>query len=85
VRGPHVGDVGLLHEEVRQILAGLRALDPEGREATILYGTTIATNAIIERKGAPTALLAEVKGGPGRRVEKRPLRRRSPFSRAGRR
>lgn len=44
-------------DPAQAVLAGLNVLDPERRERVVLYGTTIATNALLERKGAPTALL----------------------------
>ncbi|MBI1258088.1 MAG: hydantoinase/oxoprolinase family protein [Chloroflexi bacterium] len=41
------------------MLAGLRAVSPAGLEAftRIAHGTTVATNAILERKGAKSALI----------------------------
>ncbi len=44
-------------DPARSILAGLAVIDPEGREPVIVYGTTLATNALLERKGARTVLL----------------------------
>lgn len=43
----------------RAMLAGLEAITPGGLEALIAvaHGTTVATNAILERKGARTALI----------------------------
>ncbi len=38
------------------ILEGLRSLAPDG-ECEILHGSTVATNALLERKGARTALI----------------------------
>jgi len=51
---PHAPELGVL-EGVRQVLAkaGLAPADI----ALVIHGTTLATNAVIERKGARTALL----------------------------
>jgi N-methylhydantoinase A len=51
---PHAPELGVL-EGVRLVLARA-ALAPEDI-ALVIHGTTLATNAIIERKGARTALL----------------------------
>src|SRR5688572_14154678 len=47
------------HDPSAAMLAGLRELSPGGLEAIerIAHGSTIATNAILERKGAKTALI----------------------------
>jgi N-methylhydantoinase A len=47
-------------DPAQAMLAGLAALSPEGLEviARISHGSTVATNAILERKGARTALIA---------------------------
>jgi len=44
-------------DPARSILRGLAAIDPDAREPVVVYGTTLATNALLERKGAPTAVL----------------------------
>jgi N-methylhydantoinase A len=41
----------------RAILAGLRALAPEGRLSLLAHGTTVATNALIQRRGGQVALV----------------------------
>jgi N-methylhydantoinase A len=41
----------------RAILQGLRALAPEGSLAVLAHGTTVATNALIERRGGEVALV----------------------------
>lgn len=51
-RAPEQGVMTGLHEILAQ--AGLRAADLD----VLLHGTTLATNAILERKGARTALIA---------------------------
>ncbi|MFN2133867.1 MAG: hydantoinase/oxoprolinase family protein [Anaerolineae bacterium] len=47
-------------DPAQAMLAGLAALSPEGLEAIarVSHGSTVATNAILERKGARTALIA---------------------------
>ncbi len=46
-------------DPAQAMLAGLRAVSPQGLEvlARIAHGTTVATNAILERKGAKSALI----------------------------
>ena len=46
-------------DPAQAMLAGLRAVSPQGLEALtrIAHGTTVATNAILERKGAKCALI----------------------------
>lgn len=44
------------HEPARAVLQGLAKLAP-GVEAQIIHGSTVATNALLERKGARTALI----------------------------
>jgi N-methylhydantoinase A len=46
-------------DPAQAMLAGLAALSPEGLEAIarVSHGSTVATNAILERKGARTALI----------------------------
>lgn len=46
-------------DPARAVLLGLRALLPDGLHAVqrIVHGSTVATNAILERKGARTALI----------------------------
>src|SRR5664279_3067927 len=46
-------------DPAQAMLAGLRAVSPHGLEALarIAHGTTVATNAILERKGATCALI----------------------------
>lgn len=44
-------------ELARGVLDGLRQLPPEARQSTIVHGTTVATNAVLEGKGARTALI----------------------------
>ena len=39
------------------VLGGLRALLPDGRAFTLIHGSTVATNALLERKGARVALI----------------------------
>ena len=39
----------------KAVLEGLRAIGGEGRR--VLHGTTVATNALLERKGARTAFI----------------------------
>jgi N-methylhydantoinase A len=51
---PHAPELGVL-EGVRVVLAKA-AMEP-GQVALVIHGTTLATNALIERKGARTALL----------------------------
>ena len=41
----------------RAILQGLRALVPEGGLALLAHGTTVATNALIQRRGGKVALV----------------------------
>lgn len=41
----------------RAVLAGLETLCANVRRAAIVHGSTVATNALVERKGGPTALL----------------------------
>jgi N-methylhydantoinase A len=43
------------HDPAEAILAGLDALDA-GQSADVVHGSTVATNAVLERKGAVTAL-----------------------------
>jgi N-methylhydantoinase A len=47
------------HDPAQAMLAGLNALSPQGLAAIacISHGSTVATNAILERKGARTALI----------------------------
>src|SRR5262245_55834073 len=45
------------HDPSEAMLAGLRALSPELEGISIAHGSTVATNAILERKGARTALI----------------------------
>jgi len=43
----------------KAVLAGLRhLLGPDHKEISIIHGSTVATNALLERKGAITALIA---------------------------
>ena len=44
-------------ELARGVLDGLAQLPPEARQSTIIHGTTVATNAVLEGKGARTALI----------------------------
>jgi N-methylhydantoinase A len=44
-------------ELARGVLDGLEQLPPEARHSTIIHGTTVATNAVLEGKGARTALI----------------------------
>ncbi|MEP7286281.1 MAG: hydantoinase/oxoprolinase family protein [Chloroflexota bacterium] len=44
-------------DPARAMLAGLAAVNPEGLAMQISHGSTVATNAILERKGARTALI----------------------------
>ena len=48
------------HDPAQAMLAGLAAPSPRGLSAIarIAHGSTVATNAILERKGARTALIA---------------------------
>lgn len=41
----------------RAVLTGLRQLCPELTDVNIVHGSTVATNALLERKGARTALI----------------------------
>ena len=41
----------------RAILQGLRALIPEGNLSLLAHGTTVATNALIQRRGGEVALI----------------------------
>ena len=47
------------HDPAQAMLAGLSALSPQGLSAItrVSHGSTVATNAILERKGVPTALI----------------------------
>ena len=46
------------HDQSDAVMACLRAADVEpDRVAAFVHGTTVATNALLERKGAPTALI----------------------------
>ena len=47
------------HDPSQAMLAGLAATSPHGLSAItrVSHGSTVATNAILERKGAPTALI----------------------------
>src|SRR4030067_1089351 len=40
----------------KTVLEGMKLLSP-GKSATIIHGSTIATNALLERQGARTALI----------------------------
>jgi N-methylhydantoinase A/oxoprolinase/acetone carboxylase beta subunit len=42
----------------RAILAGMGELSADGRSAEVVHGSTVATNAVLERKGARVALVA---------------------------
>jgi N-methylhydantoinase A/oxoprolinase/acetone carboxylase beta subunit len=42
----------------KAILAGMADLSPDHREVTVVHGSTVATNAVLERKGARVALFA---------------------------
>jgi N-methylhydantoinase A/oxoprolinase/acetone carboxylase beta subunit len=42
----------------RAILAGIRELAPGGGVADVVHGSTVATNAVLERRGARVALVA---------------------------
>jgi N-methylhydantoinase A len=44
-------------DPVRAVLEGLRALLPRGVRAQVCYGSTVATNDLLERKGARTAFV----------------------------
>ncbi|HUF46777.1 MAG TPA: hydantoinase/oxoprolinase family protein [Vicinamibacterales bacterium] len=44
-------------DQSRAILAGLADLDPRGGTTEIVHGSTVATNAVLERKGARVALV----------------------------
>ena len=45
-------------DPLQAILSGLRELRPEGLEGLeVVHGTTVGTNAFLERKGAKVALL----------------------------
>ena len=44
-------------DQSRAIVAGLRALGLAGTEVGIVHGMTVATNALLERRGARTALI----------------------------
>ena len=41
------------------VMAGARASVPEGARADLLHGTTVATNALLERRGASTLLVTD--------------------------
>jgi N-methylhydantoinase A len=47
------------HDPAQAMLAGLADLSPQGLSAItrVSHGSTVATNAILERKGVPTALI----------------------------
>lgn len=47
------------HDPAQGMLVGLQELHPQGADAStrVAHGSTVATNAILERKGAPTALI----------------------------
>jgi N-methylhydantoinase A len=46
------------HDPAQAVIEGISRLCPEGMSGlTVLYGTTVATNAVLERRGAKTALL----------------------------
>ena len=59
----HAGKVLTDHEDLAEgVLRGVRSLLPEsavppGKVRVTVHGTTLATNALIERRGAPTALI----------------------------
>src|SRR5688572_22268960 len=42
----------------RAILEGLDVLAPDAARADLVHGSTVATNAVLERKGARVALVA---------------------------
>jgi N-methylhydantoinase A len=44
-------------ELARGVLEGLAQLPPPARRSTIIHGTTVATNAVLEGRGARTALI----------------------------
>jgi len=44
-------------DHAQGFLAGLQDLGPEAQGAPVIHGTTVATNALLERKGARTALI----------------------------
>ena len=39
------------------LLAGIQAIEKTGNEYTVIHGSTVATNALLERKGARAALI----------------------------
>src|SRR5262249_39035647 len=46
------------HDPAQGVLDGIRAVVADlGAVATVVHGTTVGTNALIERKGAPTGLI----------------------------
>jgi N-methylhydantoinase A len=46
------------HDPARGVLDGIRSVVPDiGAVATVVHGTTVGTNALIERKGAATGLI----------------------------
>jgi N-methylhydantoinase A len=45
------------HDPSEAMLAGLRSLSPQLDGVSVAHGSTVATNAILERKGARTALI----------------------------
>jgi N-methylhydantoinase A len=46
------------HDPSEAVLAGLSQIETHGISLSIIHGSTVATNALLERKGARTALVA---------------------------
>src|SRR5207237_1499446 len=44
-------------DPARAVLLGLRALLPDARARLIVYGSTVGTNAVLERRGARVVLV----------------------------
>ena len=45
------------HDPAQAALSGLDQVESDGSAPTIIHGSTVATNAVLERKGARAALI----------------------------
>jgi N-methylhydantoinase A len=54
----HTGKIPTSADQSEAVVEGIRRMHP-GRVAALLHGTTVATNALLERRGARTALITD--------------------------
>ena len=54
----HVGKTSSTSDQSEAVVEGARELTAGSTVAGLLHGTTVATNALLERRGARTALVA---------------------------